>query len=67
MLMTEMKKDPTAWQSLFCDAGLPLSKEKLLEECEINFSGEGSNRRSGEEETIYSFELFLEEIQGNCS
>ena len=53
-LYTE-KKYPKAWQAMFSAMGIILSKDKFLQECEINYSVEGSNIRIGEEETVYSF------------
>ncbi|XP_061168356.1 uncharacterized protein LOC133180090 [Saccostrea echinata] len=52
----------TQFRSLFCHQCLPLTKEKFESLLKINFSDEGSNKRSQEEDTVYSWELFLQDV-----
>lgn len=52
----------TQFKTLFCHKCLSLNKEQFQSLFKINFSEEGSNKRSFEEETMYSWELFLQDM-----
>lgn len=54
----------TQFKTLFCHQWLSLNKEQFQSLFKINFSEEGSNNRSFEEETMYSCELFLQDLSG---
>lgn len=54
----------TQFKTLFCHKCLSLNKEQFQSLFKINFSEEGSNKRSFEEETMYSWELFLQDVCG---
>lgn len=52
----------TQFKTLFCHQCLSLNKEQFQSLFKINFSEEGSNKRFFEEETMYSWELFLQDV-----
>lgn len=58
---------PDVFRPEFCNKVMPLTKEVFESICEIDFSVQGSSSRQSENETIYSWELFLQDIDGNYS
>ena len=56
-------KDPLPWEDAFCKRR-SVSKKFFIEEMEIQYSPDGSNRRKEENETVYSWEIFLQDIEG---
>jgi hypothetical protein len=63
-LWNYVKKEPESFKPLFCYAPKPLTKETFFELCQPNFSDVGSNKRADEMDTIYSWELFLQDVEG---
>ncbi|OWF53493.1 G2/M phase-specific E3 ubiquitin-protein ligase-like [Mizuhopecten yessoensis] len=61
-LWDTVKKDPACWSAVFCTPNILLSKESFMDQCSISWSLAGSNRRLKEEESIYSWEVFLQDI-----
>ncbi|XP_053374839.1 G2/M phase-specific E3 ubiquitin-protein ligase-like [Mercenaria mercenaria] len=51
------------FKQLFCYPAVPLKKEDFDEMMEPTYSEPGSNMRSKEDDTMYSWELFLQDIQ----
>lgn len=61
-LWQEIKKHPMTWMPLFCHRKEPLTRERFTEMIEFVRSQEGSNRRIQEEDTIYSWEILMQDI-----
>ncbi|XP_062621828.1 uncharacterized protein LOC134283390 isoform X2 [Saccostrea cucullata] len=55
-------KDPLPWEDVFC-THRAVSKKFFIDEIEVQHSPEGSNRRKREEETVYAWEIFLQDIE----
>jgi len=53
-----------SFEKLFCHCPKQLTKDDIDSLCDYNFSEEGSNSRTAEEETVYAWEVFLEAIEG---
>ena len=49
---------------LFVENHLPLTVAQLRTLYTVEFAEEGSNRRVAEEDTVYSFEVFLQFCEG---
>lgn len=64
-LWTTVCQHPNSWKALFCFKPQPVTKVEFEQICHVNLSEEGSNRREAEELTVYSWEVFLQDIQGN--
>ena len=58
-----IKSDPLPWVDVFCTTK-ELTRSFFLDEVEIQYSAEGSNRRQKEEDTVYDWEIFLKDIEG---
>lgn len=63
-MWTTIQQNPRQWKALFCD---DIKNQKLTKSCfealyKINWSEPGSNKRSKEEDTIYSWEVFLQDV-----
>lgn len=61
-LWQEIKRSPLTWMPLFCHKKEPLSREQFSEMIEFIRSPDGSNKKIQEEDTIYSWEIFLQDI-----
>ncbi|KAK3087927.1 hypothetical protein FSP39_012519 [Pinctada imbricata] len=59
--MTIAHFEPMA-QALFCYTVEPLSKQQFESLCNVSYSEIGSNKRCLEDETIYCWEVFLQDI-----
>lgn len=63
-----IKEHPNEWKYIFCCDSKDqkkLTKNVFQDLYEINWSVAGSNDRAREEDTIYSWEVFLQDIDGN--
>ena len=59
-----VKANPMTWLPLFCQKADPLTRQTFMDLCNIRWSEVGSNNRSQEEDTIYCWEVFLQEVNG---
>ncbi len=55
---------PEEFQPLFTEVPVALSRATFKSLYRIEWSPEGSNRKSKEDETIYCWELYLKKIEG---
>lgn len=65
-LWNKVQLYPKEFQSLFTVVPVALSRTTFKLLYTIEWSPEGSNRKSKEEETIYCWELYLKKIEGIC-
>ena len=61
---TTVQQNSRVFQPMFCFKTEPLTKEKLESLCTIAFSFMGSNNKMKEEETVFGWECFLQDISG---
>ena len=59
-----VKKNPTIFKDMFCCKPNELNKDVFDTLYTVELSLHGSNQRAGEEQTIYLFESFLQDIEG---
>ncbi|KAK3090577.1 hypothetical protein FSP39_012823 [Pinctada imbricata] len=57
-----VKSNPAIFKALFCYTVEPLSKQQFESLCNVSYSEIGSNKRCLEDETIYCWEVFLQDI-----
>jgi len=57
-----LKKWPQVFLPLFVDTGEQLTVNKFRGHYAVIWSGEGSNRRSEEQDTIYCFDQYLVKV-----
>ena len=62
-----MKANAKTCIALLCHKPTPLSKYTFMALFETKWSEEGTNSRSEEQDTIYSWEIFIQDIEGNCN
>jgi len=65
-LFSIMKANANTCLPLLSKKMAPLKKQEFMDLFETKWSDQGSNRRNLEEETIYSWEIFLQDIEGEC-
>jgi len=66
-LSTSMVSHPVhamPYMPLFVSAPAPLNRHKFKQLCVVQRSSEGSNNASQEEDTLYSWEVFLLNVEG---
>ncbi|KAH3801398.1 hypothetical protein DPMN_155048 [Dreissena polymorpha] len=56
-------KHVSVFQPLFCNLPKPLMKQEMDRIIRYDFSELGSNARTSEDETVYAWELFLQDIE----
>ena len=59
-----VKSNAELFKPLFCQTHTILTKAIVDSLCQVVFSEQGSNLRAAEDETIYSWEVLLQDIQG---
>ena len=62
-----MKANANTCIALLCHKPTPLSKYSFIALFETKWSEEGTNNKSEEQDTIYSWETFIQDIEGNCN
>ncbi|XP_077981079.1 G2/M phase-specific E3 ubiquitin-protein ligase-like isoform X2 [Glandiceps talaboti] len=60
-----MKSNPRQFMPLFVSAGEKVKRAEFKELYTVAYSEEGGNRKIKEEATVYSFEIYIEELEEN--
>lgn len=61
-----VKSNMLAFQSLFTNMRRPMTRTLFKSLFAIEWSGQGSNKREAEEETVYAWKLFLNMVTSKC-
>ena len=59
-----IRDNAEAYMPLFVSAPAPLNRHRFKQLCVVQKSSEGSNSASQEEDTLYSWEVFLLNVEG---
>ena len=66
-LWDRLTENPSKWKEVMCHRSSPLDKGTFLNLLEIEWSPVGSNKKIQEDDTIYCWEVFLQDVEGNST